>query len=206
MLVSALLLFLFLNKEPSHQGVRLSAWLVQLRDFHENERKSRFKEIEQAIQAIGIEALPTLVRFLSATDSPTKAKLINFVNGQKLIPAHLRTAAEKHELALLGFQSLGTNAAPAFPQLLKLTRNSDLYVRANALIALSIILPDNAVLKSALLDSVGDSESQVRGAALAILQNHFLEEAEKIGQGGVVVQTNQATANIFATNPPGANK
>src|SRR5213594_875011 len=78
----------------------------------------------KAIQSIGTNALPFLLKFLTKTDSRLKQQLVRITDFycRRLTP---RQYFEYRQMALQGFAALGPNAEPAVTQLRDLLTNGD---------------------------------------------------------------------------------
>jgi hypothetical protein len=68
--------------EPIYQGKRLTQWLLADAPTREDARDfqvfvKRHKQIAEAVQAVGTNAIPTLLRLLRTTDSTSKTKLLS---------------------------------------------------------------------------------------------------------------------------------
>ena len=106
--------------EPRHKGRRLSEWL-ELYD-----RIARINgEAEQAILAIGSNAVPTLVKMLIPGGKLSLSRLLQRTG----IPIELiedsSDRMRNHNLAMHGFRLLGPTASNALPQLLSLMEQED---------------------------------------------------------------------------------
>jgi hypothetical protein len=113
--------------EPRYQGRYLSAWLDDyanpLRSVHSRADlgkiniKAKFQRSQQAVLAIGTNAIPTLLKLLQAQDT-----------GVEKLPRHsefMLTAREQHDMAQAGFMILQKQAMAAVPELTKLTNDQD---------------------------------------------------------------------------------
>jgi len=122
------------RNEPVYQGKRLSAWLYQSvanetihyqnpPPNHQSEEASRARanaDAETAIKHIGTNALPYLLKMAAVKDSPLKERLISLWYKQSLVSLPFRSAGDFHRMAIAGFASLRSDAAPAVPGLIKL--------------------------------------------------------------------------------------
>lgn len=111
-----------LTREPSYEGIPLSAWLVKY-DMGDSQALT-------AIRGIGTNALPTLNKMLHAKDSW-------FCRGVYTIAARLRlgvplvSAAQRQTLALAGIEALGPLAASEVPALMDLLPDSNVAYAAS---------------------------------------------------------------------------
>jgi HEAT repeats len=99
--------------EPSYKGKPLSEWL-------EEAEGTNSMEAEDALQHIGTNAIPSLLRMLQANDSPFKLKCIALLGRQNLINIEISNAKDKNLEASVGFKSLGSNAAGATSELVEI--------------------------------------------------------------------------------------
>ncbi len=158
------------------------------------------KNIVMAVRTIGTNALPTLLRMIGSSDGPLKSKLIKLVNEQKIVHAHILTADEKIFLAFKGFSILGCNAAPAVPELLKLTKHSEPGVRRFSLHSIFLILRHNDVVRSALAEALQDPDRNVGQWAAGVIRFEFPDDAERLGVYKMFPELKPPTTN----SPPQA--
>jgi HEAT repeat protein len=118
-------------REPAYQGRSLPAWL---HDYAASTPyfppiAERFRDqaetASHAIQQIGTNALPTLIRMLQAKDSPLKRQLIRLAGRQSFIRVSFRQPWESQLNAASGFFLLGDAARPALPALVEFLRTSE---------------------------------------------------------------------------------
>jgi hypothetical protein len=114
-IIGALAFALAKPTEPTYKGHTLSYW-VQTSDYND--------EAETAIKAIGTNAIPVLIRWISYDPPQWRKKLslaaVNY-NRPNLVGFFIGPEVDK---AVTGFRILGTNAAPALPALVNLIRDS----------------------------------------------------------------------------------
>ena len=122
-------------KEPEYQGKKLSEWLERYPASQEQGR--------EAVCAIGADGIPWLVRWLSTDD---RRNFVRRIQLRRKLPPWIRNSsvvarwlgpgqyARRCEMAVLGFEILGTNGASAVPELTQLfERSSDYAWVASAL-------------------------------------------------------------------------
>ena len=140
--LTALVLLSTVSREPGYKGKRLSQWLQKF-NAEETARsgamwqtgQERYSmaaipatEAVEAVRHIGKDALPWLVKWLQYEPPAWQFKLVNFLE-QKHVP--FRNFLEGlifrggprddfNKLALAGFKILGSDAAPAVPELVPL--------------------------------------------------------------------------------------
>ncbi|MDB6110081.1 MAG: repeat-containing protein [Pedosphaera sp.] len=128
-------------REPAYQGKSLSAWLAEAYERGTYISDLTDPEARMAIRAMGSNALPALLSMVGARDSGFRKALLQWSGKQSLFKLHLRTADDCHTLAATGFQSLGPDAMPAVPALIKLLDDPDAEVRGYAAYCLGQIGP-----------------------------------------------------------------
>ncbi len=189
------LLIVFNNtSEPRYHGRSLSSWLQQCSEAS-SEETLKLAEAQAAVRAIGArKALPELIKLVKTRESRVRAWLdekmekfgINFFHGPPATELQLRGIA--------GFEVLGTNAAPALGELMRLLgdkdlafvaarsleyigkpaeaslcqclTNKDLEVRRLSVFALASVTEDVEVYLARIKDRLKDSDPYVRCAAV----------------------------------------
>ncbi len=166
-------------KEPSYHGKTVSEWI---RKFWEDSSASMHfeAESEQAILAIGTNALPTLLRLAGAHDSKLKKKLIQLANAQNLIHLRLLKDEEKRAMAVRTFFLFRTNAAPAKPGLLELFKNPNREVRATALRCLMWSLSKAEAVSNALTLVSNDADPQFRNFAAYMILDRYPDDGARL--------------------------
>ena len=106
--------------EPVFQNRRLSEWLL---DYSQS--RSNRAAAEAAIRAIGTNALPYLVSELQRTENADVGRAKKKV--EERLKTRIVSGADRAYLALAGLEMLGTNAAPAIPELIELFRDAEPY-------------------------------------------------------------------------------
>jgi hypothetical protein len=126
-------------QQPTYQVKTFITWL----DQYSNPTPTRSRDTAQtAIQSIGTNAIPILLKMIRTRDSALERTAIKLLRKQSLIPLSWRTEAECHTQACLGFRLLGLNAASAAADLTDLVMTApDPAVRASAARALNFIVP-----------------------------------------------------------------
>lgn len=186
--------WLFLRSpEPVVKGKRLSVWLEAGYNMHAPAHfplpphfhptgsfgPIRFNSPEEqaadeAMRAVGTNAIPTLLRMLRATDSPFKLKMIDLAQTQHFIPIRYVSAEEWNSAAVSGFSQLGHDTRDALPAVVEIyLQNLSPSSRNAALTVMGIIGPsiDSAATKvmPLLLRDLTDPNSRVRQTAMSLL-------------------------------------
>jgi hypothetical protein len=116
------------GKEPQYLGRSLSQWL-ELRSTSNQRRGSDFEAANQAIRAIGTNAIPFLLTWIGYQPQPWQETARRNLSptagggglGQSLAGFRDETMAS---LAVQGFWALGSNAARALPELTDLMKHT----------------------------------------------------------------------------------
>jgi peptidoglycan/xylan/chitin deacetylase (PgdA/CDA1 family) len=103
-------------REPMHQGRKLSAWLREA-ETQQDRDLTAYRAAVTAIRAIGTNALPALLRQLTATDAQWKVKVVNWAGDTIKADWRGALAATDRQRARLGFQILGSAAHGVVPEL-----------------------------------------------------------------------------------------
>jgi hypothetical protein len=134
-------------REPVYQGRRLSQWIdVFFRGFSgksNNPNREESDAVEAAIRAIGTNAIPEFLFWLS-DGAP---------------------GANRRGNAELGFKFLGEVGRPATGELIKLTKNSDADIRLRALMCLVDIKAESEFLVQTLKSLTNDPCPPLRDIA-----------------------------------------
>jgi hypothetical protein len=107
------------SRKTEYAGRGLTSWLEIARN------PGMQTEAISAIQPIGTNALPTLLQWVEAKDPPWKNKLITYLAAHPQIPYPIYSAQDKFIFAADAFQYLGSNAAPALPDLMDFFKKGD---------------------------------------------------------------------------------
>jgi hypothetical protein len=102
------------EKEPVYEGKTLSVWLTNylVPRSRGSEFNSKFETPDAwvyaniAVNAMGTNAFPILLRMLGAYDPPWKLKLISFTQKQHVIAIHHVPASQKSQMSSMAFASL----------------------------------------------------------------------------------------------------
>jgi len=108
-------------KEPSYQGKTLTEWLY---DRGSGSDPARIASIS-AIQSLGTNMMPALLRMARSHDGLMKARLIRFLNRQTVLRVHIRTDEEKQAAAYYGLEVLAKTSLPVPPELANAPRDTN---------------------------------------------------------------------------------
>lgn len=111
-------------REPLFEGRSLTSWL----DHHVASSAASppydspgWKKADEAIRHIGTNAIPTLLEMIRAKDRPPLViKLMETARQHGWTRTQYRYAMSRHEEAQYAFRMLGTNAASAVPELVRI--------------------------------------------------------------------------------------
>ncbi len=158
---------------PAYQGHSLNFWLQQAQQSNWVDA-----EAENAIHAMGTNALPNCQEMAKVRDSALRRGLTEIFTRQHWLPIPIRPQHDIQWMAYYGFTLLGPTATPAEPALLRLIDDKDAGVRVCAAICLGKIGPtaQDAVpglikyLNSALKRDTGNVQDmyEMEAAAFAL--------------------------------------
>jgi len=181
------------EREPVYQGKRLSAWLREYRsalNVIDGDREEAGKTARNAIQAIGTNAIPTLVRMLGKKDSFVVSKLLALWNRHfSSLPRWARYPGWlRHQAAFLnnyaehGFEILGADAQQAVPALIALyEQNVSPYSQvatSRALIAIGPAAQRMAI--PSFLRAAASSNAPARNVAVQALSGVDAEQRQVV--------------------------
>jgi HEAT repeat protein len=123
--------------EPVYRGKKLSAWLDDRRATPQG-AVALSDEAVAAVRELGPDALPTLVTWLSTSDSSVRRNAKMLLEWRLKLPLRVPTNQENRMRAVYGFRALGSAARSAFPVLVTLALESpDECQRGDAINALA---------------------------------------------------------------------
>lgn len=111
--------------EPEYQGQSLSEWLGPTFQWDGSTYQGMIStDFERAMQAMGTNTIPYLIRMLRTRELPGTSVLLrvrgNTWNDPLIAGLHLNFAMVRRQRAVHGFRALGSLATNAVPELLKL--------------------------------------------------------------------------------------
>ena len=139
------------QREPVYQGKPLEFWLKADRDAEARQITSISSRgehrFEDAVGALGTNAIPVLLRMLVATESDRVMKLklaaVNFLNNHHLGHIDYLPARSKQDAAVTGFIALRASASNAVPELMRiLNQNNSAWFQENIPFILAFIGPE----------------------------------------------------------------
>ena len=194
--LAGLLLAIYVSRvEPRYQGHSLSWWLqgVDMNrlapDYTFQNYEARRAESQRAIQAMGTNAIPCLIRWLQ---SPDRSKL-KVAYDRLLLKFHFHVVynpieddnAQKHTWARRGFALLGKDSLHALPALAEVAKKNDAQMRRRAYAQLSWLLdsfhPDPDTTVAIITPLLTSTDRAVSSDAAIFLYQQFPATAEKLG-------------------------
>lgn len=136
----------------------------------------------EAVQHIGTDAIPTLLRLLRASDSSLKTKLIRLLQRQHLFKVEYTPASSQNSCGAYGFYVLGTNGHSAVPALIQIAKDN--ISNPSRAAAIDALRPSGPLAKAAvpyLLEWATNADTEVRQGARWSLLKIDPEAAVKAG-------------------------
>lgn len=194
----------FQNREPSYQGRTLTQWPGNAESFRGSisDRQQLWSATTNAVKQIGTNAIPFLLKKLTAKDTAFEKRLKSLLQKQSLIQFQLKNPWYVQRLIVSGFEILGKDAQPATTKLIMLTKDPDQLTRFFALQCLCAIKPDKDTLMPILVHSLHDQAYPVKLMSAKLLIDHFPEEADKAGAYNVWPNALNWSTNTVPTNAP----
>jgi HEAT repeat protein len=166
-------------REPIYKGRTLTSWLEVYNRTGDRQQRDA---ADRAVQQIGTNAIPTLLRLLRVKDSASKTKVIFLARSQHAIKIQYPYAGEWNQMAARAFSCLGTNAQTAVPALIQIAHeNISVTSRSYAIEALGLIGPPAKEAVPSLLLWATNKVVAVRRYARLTLFRIDPEEAAKVG-------------------------
>jgi len=143
-----------LLSEPVYKGRALSQWYNRIGG---NLPKDKTHECYDAISAIGTNAIPTCIKWMSEDGK----------RNRRLMGADI-------------LAKLGSQARPAIPAVIQLLRHKDKLVRWRAFVFLSENFPNEKIVQEAFIPLLHDPEKNTRYYVAEFLSDIYPEEVKKI--------------------------
>jgi HEAT repeat protein len=135
LLLAAGILFLGRTREPKHNGRPLNDWLSQLVTNYP--RPDR--EAVNALNAMGENAVQSLIEMASKGDSPLKKKLLQHSDKLPILEELMTSKLWSQLMAIRALAAMGTNATAAIPTLKTLAEGADEFLSPVAQAALASV-------------------------------------------------------------------
>ncbi len=205
------------NTEPRYQGHTLTEWLhtgLKARSEHFNYQLSGLQipqpnpelEASSAVKQIGPDAIPFLVEWSQADDTPIRTKVVNWLDMHTPLHFHVETAGERHAMAHLGFVLLGEQAKLALPSLIRLTQAPNSEHRYWAFYCLLACQPDRETLLPVLKRLIHDPDTTIQFFAAHVFHDRYPEEAEAAGVYKILPFLKEQSTNSATTAKPEPKK
>jgi HEAT repeat protein len=163
-------------REPVFEGKPLSFWLQGYDPIRGTEPGNQ--KADEVVSKVGTNAIPTLLRMLSAGDPPFILKLKALVHRQHFITFRRRTPANQHFQAVKAFQRLGPGAKTAVPALIEIyEQNLSAASQIETAHALGSIGPQAKEAVPTLLCGMTNIDANVRRETAFVLMQIHAEPA-----------------------------
>ena len=184
------------TKEPRYKGKPLSFWLAG-HGCTEGQTK-------EAVDHLGTNCIPTLLRMLQANDSTIKQKLAALANGQNLIRIRMTDAHDKYIYAAHGFSLLGARAQGTVGVLIKLYEQSSPERKMSIGNAIGAIGPSASEAIPTLLRAMISTNEIVRDpAAFTLVASGFDPGLVVPGLAKALSDPNESTRMLAADSLSG---
>jgi hypothetical protein len=196
---------LFLDREPRYQGRTLTQWVddwirIESRDFPSQDDEEAIGKCKHAIQQIGTNAIPALLKWMQAADSPMRVKLNTVLDKQSLIKFRFPEAEHCHWRGYMGFRALRKDAMAAVTDLTKLLESPDHGQRRLVFESICAIDYDVRNLLPVFLQSLQNSQANIRLSAAVRLIENYPAEAEKADVYKMFPELRKISSNQSRTN------
>jgi hypothetical protein len=184
-LVAFVMLGVWVGHEPTWGGHSISYWLDEW-DTHQRLGPEYSKEpvvtVQHALDRIETKALPQLMSWLKAEDSPLRTRINALLERQTYLRFRFQTALEQHCLAEKGFCYYGDVAKPIQRDLLAIIRRehpqSDRYQRFCC--ALFLTRPERELFLPVCRDALNGPNLLLRSIAAQWIVELYPEDASEI--------------------------
>jgi HEAT repeat protein len=153
-IVAGAIRLILANSEPQYHGAALSKWLQLYSDNVDAEQQRR--EAAEAVRQIGPKAIPVLLKWAAATDSPLKQKVEQWADKLE-VDVNFTDAEDYHQRAVSGFSLLGPQGKTAIPDLQRLLCNTNCVTTAARILC---FFGSNSV--PALLTGLTNSDANIQ--------------------------------------------
>jgi HEAT repeat protein len=154
--------------QPTCDGHTITHWIAALDSRDSDERVHAFAAIEK----IGTNAPPTILRFLGTRDSALKFRLHSLLDRVPLFHLRLTSAADIRQKAGMALSISGQGSIRAsIPALASLSRDLDPGVRLRAVEMLSLLPFDETAPLPALEAAQNDPDPRVRATVGEAVQS-----------------------------------
>lgn len=199
-------------REPRYEGRTLTEWVYSDRSaffqepypyaFHP-ETDPVWEAAGHAVKQMAPDAIPLLLKWVQAEDSPLKSKVNDWLYKIPYIHAKIKDEDDYHFLACRGFWLLGSEAKPAWPILIRWTdpTDPDRARRHWALRCLVQSRPDKETLLPVLLRLIHDPDQSLKENASRTLHYLYPRDAEPAGVYKMFPDLLSERTELTAANP-----
>lgn len=168
--IAILLAIMLLNQrkaEPYYLGRSLSYWLKISSTNHDTDQVDQAQE---ALNTIGTNAIPFLLRLLRSKDSSLNATIGKLIEKQHLVDISFSSSEENHELAEFGFHVLRERASNSVTSLIHIYREDiSITSQRSTLAALNAIGGAAVEAAPVFAEASTNSDTTMRARALVWL-------------------------------------
>ncbi|MGZ4963239.1 MAG: HEAT repeat domain-containing protein [Limisphaerales bacterium] len=162
--------------EPEYQGRTLSSWLQQATEPARHVKK--ITEARMAIRAMDTqEVIPVLLRLAGATDRQRSfhSLLLDLARQFNIYVGPAYQSDEPGDMAIAGFQALGTNAASAVPTLAEIAKEPQ-----HAMVAFRCLSCIGPPASTVICDALTNSDATIRSFAVSSLPDVVTNRADAV--------------------------
>src|SRR5207247_2579622 len=179
-------------REPVYQGRMLRTWLEE---FDQSYGSTNYYAAQEAIHAMGTNALPFLVRYLRMRDAPFHLQWIRLKAKLHLMRGSVEYAVFWHRRAATACAELGPEGAPAFPAMAEAMNDPHAAHEVGG--ALSRMLPASAPVLTNIL-ATGNVVARCR-AADALMTAFSHPQIEGMGRTALLDALRDSDDGVRAT-------
>jgi len=154
-------------REPGYQGRTLSSWLQQGTEPARHAKK--LSEARVAIQAMGAqEVIPVLLRLVRSDNKQRSfhSLMLDLAHQFNVYVGPIYQSDEPGDMAIVGFQALGANAAPAVPALAQIAKEPQ-----HTMVAFQCLCCIGPPARTVICAALTNADAKIRGMAVSSLFN-----------------------------------
>ncbi len=189
------------EKDEIAASVRARGYRLGGREWDYSDRDRRdWNDASHAVQQIGSNAIPSLLKWARAKDSPFRKVLIGWLRNHPSVHIQINDAPHYHHMALTGFNMLKEKARPAWPGLVELTYSTDPNCCFDAFLSLAQSNPDKDIILPVLLRLIHGPHKGIQPTVWAVFWELYPKDAEAAGVYNIMPWLRQTRTNEFTTN------
>ncbi len=193
---------IFSPGELKYNGKTVTQWLFQA--LRSQNSSAEWQDSQNALHAIGTNALPTLLKLSRAKDGKLRTAMINLVDVLDIEMLRIRKAGQKREAAFYGLQFLTTTTLPVSPELARMPKYESKTNRIFAIRGLAEYGADKKALAAQLAYVLKDEDPNFRYQAAWLIQILIAEDARRLGIYEAFPSLMRQASNVGVTNLPSA--